>query len=164
MPLVVDASVALAWALPDESSAYADAVSAVVERDGLRIPDLWAREIANGLAVAYLRKRITSSDEAAFLKALANLRIEVEEASAAVTAIRNGTAAAFCAMAVRPTMPPMSILRRGKDSSSPLSTRRCERQRKKRGSRFSGRSNLHYTETQDSTPKHNFGCASKMAI
>jgi hypothetical protein len=28
MPLVVDASVALAWALPDESSAYADAVLA----------------------------------------------------------------------------------------------------------------------------------------
>ena len=29
--------------------------------EGLRVPDLWAREIANGLAVAYLRKRITST-------------------------------------------------------------------------------------------------------
>lgn len=94
MPLVVDASVALAWALPDESSDYADAVLIAVEREGLRVPELWAREIANGLTVAYLRKRITSSDEATFLKALANLRIEVEEASAAVTAIRDGTAAA----------------------------------------------------------------------
>jgi predicted nucleic acid-binding protein len=65
MTLVVDASVALAWALPDESSAYADAVLAVVERDG--VPELWSREIANGLAVAYLRKRITSADERAFL-------------------------------------------------------------------------------------------------
>ncbi len=44
MPLVVDASVALAWALPDESSAYADAVLAVAEREGLRVPELWARE------------------------------------------------------------------------------------------------------------------------
>lgn len=35
MPLVVDASVALAWALPDESSVYADAVLAVVEQDWL---------------------------------------------------------------------------------------------------------------------------------
>ncbi len=94
MPLVVDASVALAWALPDESSAYADAVLAVVEREGLRVPDLWAREIANGLAVAYLRKRITSADEAAFLGALSKLRIEVEEASAPLTMIRDGTAAA----------------------------------------------------------------------
>jgi predicted nucleic acid-binding protein len=95
MPLVVDASVALAWALPDENSAYADAVLAVVERDGLRVPQLWAREIANGVAVAYLRKRITSSDEATFLKALANLRIEVEEAPDSVTTIRDGTAAAM---------------------------------------------------------------------
>ena len=38
--------------LPDESSDYADAVLAVVERDGLRVPELWAREIASGLAVA----------------------------------------------------------------------------------------------------------------
>jgi predicted nucleic acid-binding protein len=52
MALVVDASIALAWGLSDESSAYADAILAVVERDGLRVPDLWAREIANGLAVS----------------------------------------------------------------------------------------------------------------
>jgi hypothetical protein len=53
--------------LPDESSDYADAVLTVVERDGSRVPDLWAHEIATGLAVAYLRKRITSADEQAFL-------------------------------------------------------------------------------------------------
>ncbi len=94
MPLVVDASVALAWALPDESSAYAEAVLSVVEREGLRVPVLWAREIANGLAVAYLRKRITSSDEKAFLAALSHLAIDVEEAPDAITVIRDGTAAA----------------------------------------------------------------------
>jgi predicted nucleic acid-binding protein len=95
MPLVVDASVALAWALPDESSDYADAVLVAVEREGLRVPDLWTREIANGLAVAYLRKRITFADEAVFLRALANLRIEVQEPFTAVTAIRDGAAAAM---------------------------------------------------------------------
>lgn len=95
MPLVVDASVALAWALPDESSAYADAVLAVVERDGLRVPELWAREVANGLAVAYLRKRITSADEIAFLAALSHLSIDVEEAASALTVVRDGTAAAM---------------------------------------------------------------------
>jgi len=95
MPLVVDASVALAWALPDESSAYAEAALAVVEREGLRVPELWAREIANGLAVAYLRKRITASDERAFLTALAHLSIDVEEAHPALTAIRDATAAAI---------------------------------------------------------------------
>jgi predicted nucleic acid-binding protein len=95
MPLIVDASVALAWALPDESSTYADAVLAVVEQQGLRVPELWPREIANGLAVAYLRKRITSADEKAFLVALSHLSIEVEKASTAITVIRDGTAAAL---------------------------------------------------------------------
>ena len=95
MALVVDASIALAWALPDESSAYADAVLAVVERDGLRVPTLWAREVANGLAVAHLRKRITSAEENAFLTALSQLRIDVEEASSALTVVRDGTAAAM---------------------------------------------------------------------
>jgi predicted nucleic acid-binding protein len=95
MPLVVDASVALAWALPDESSAYADAVLAVVEREGLRVPELWTREVANGLAAAYLRKRITSADETAFLAALSHLNIEVEEAAYALTVVRDGTAAAM---------------------------------------------------------------------
>jgi predicted nucleic acid-binding protein len=95
MPLVVDASVALAWALPDESSAYADPALAVVERDGLRVPELWAREVANGLAVAYLRKRITSADEKAFLAALSHLSSDVEEAASALAVVRDGTAAAM---------------------------------------------------------------------
>jgi predicted nucleic acid-binding protein len=95
MPLVVDASVALAWALPDESSAYADAVLAVVEQEGLRVPELWVREIANGLAVAYARKRIKPADETAFLEALSYLKIEVEKISDALTSIREGTAAAM---------------------------------------------------------------------
>ncbi len=92
--LVVDASDALAWALPDESSTYADSVLAVVERDGLRVPELWAREIANGLAVSYLRKRITSADEEALLTALSHLNIDVEESTSALTVVREGTAAA----------------------------------------------------------------------
>lgn len=95
MALVVDASIALAWGLPDESSEYADAVLAVVERDGLRVPDLWAREIANGLAIAYRRGRITAHDERAFLAALSHLHIEVEETAPALTVIAQASAAAM---------------------------------------------------------------------
>jgi hypothetical protein len=61
--IVVDASVALAWGLPDETSPYADAVLAVAEQDGLHVPEIWGREIANGLALAYIRKRITPTDD-----------------------------------------------------------------------------------------------------
>jgi hypothetical protein len=71
--------------LPDESSDYAGAVLTVVERDGSRVPDLWAREITNGLAVSYLRKRIRSADEQAFLAAPSRLSIDVEEAASALT-------------------------------------------------------------------------------
>ena len=78
MPLVVDASVAPAWALPDEINTSADAVFAVVERDGFGVAELWAREIANGLAVACLGKRITPADENAFLLALSSLSIDVQ--------------------------------------------------------------------------------------
>jgi predicted nucleic acid-binding protein len=91
MALVVDASIALAWGLPDESSAYADAVLAVVAREGLRVPGLWPREIANGLAVAYRRHRITTADEQAFLAALSHLYIEVEDTGPAAAAIRDAT-------------------------------------------------------------------------
>jgi predicted nucleic acid-binding protein len=95
MPLVVDASVALSWAMPDESSDYADAVLAVAEREGIRVPELWAREVANGLAVAHRRKRITSDDERVFLAALSRLNIRVDHVPSAATAIGDGTAAAI---------------------------------------------------------------------
>jgi len=93
--LVVDASIALALALPDESNSYADSVLAVVEREGLRVPGLWAREVANGLVVAYRRKRITPADESAFLAALSQLSIDVEELASALAVVRDGTAAAM---------------------------------------------------------------------
>jgi len=95
MPLVVDASIALSWALPDESSVYAEAVLAVAERDGVRVHDLWAREVANGLAIAYRRERLTSDDERVFLAALSRLNIGVERAPSATNAIHDGAAAAM---------------------------------------------------------------------
>lgn len=94
MSLVVDASIALAWALPDESSVYAEAALVAVEREGMRVPQLWAWEIANGLTVAYVRKRINSADEHAFFTALSHLHIELEEAISPLVAVRGATAAA----------------------------------------------------------------------
>ncbi len=92
--MVVDASVGLAWALPDENSVYAEAVFKAVERYGALVPDLWAREIANGLAMAYLRKRLMPADESAFLEVVAELDIEVQGAASVAHAIRDGTEAA----------------------------------------------------------------------
>jgi len=57
-------------------ASYRDSILAVVEQQGLRVPGLRPREVANGLAVAYLRKRITPDDKKAFLVALSHLSIE----------------------------------------------------------------------------------------
>ena len=91
--IVVDASVALAWALPDEQSAYADVVLARAEDEAIVVPELWPREVANGLAIAFLRQRITIADEKAFIDGLSRLTIRVERLGALDT-IRNGAAAA----------------------------------------------------------------------
>jgi predicted nucleic acid-binding protein len=91
--LVVDASIVLAWGLPDESSAYADAVLMAVEQGIVRVPEIWPDEIANGLAIAYLRKRLTATDEQEFLAELARLTIQVEQ-RAVLDTIREDRAAA----------------------------------------------------------------------
>lgn len=93
-PIVIDASVALAWALPDESSPYAEAALIVAEQEGMRVPELWAREIANGLAIAYNRKRINLDDSDIFLAALSGLNIEVEQMPP-VELIRDGLKSAI---------------------------------------------------------------------
>jgi predicted nucleic acid-binding protein len=120
--LVVDASIALAWALPDESSAYADAVLAAVENGPMVVPSLWPHEIANGIAVAYMRRRITLADEQTFLAELSRLTIRVDQAEA-VTVIRDGAAAAarfslaaydaaYVALALKEALPLATLDRR----------------------------------------------------
>jgi len=93
MAIVVDASVALAWALSDEFSTYADAVLALVEIEGLHVPELWPREVANGLVIACLRQRITVSQEQEFIDGISRSSIKLEQPDA-IQVIRDGTAAA----------------------------------------------------------------------
>jgi predicted nucleic acid-binding protein len=64
MPFVVDASVTLAWFLPDESSEYAAGISQHLESDSMLVPALWPVEVANGLLSAERRGRITVSEAA----------------------------------------------------------------------------------------------------
>lgn len=56
--LVVDASVAAAWFLPDEATTYTEAaLAATAERD-VWVPALWPLEIGNLLLSAQRRRRI----------------------------------------------------------------------------------------------------------
>lgn len=63
MDWVLDASIALAWALPDETSLQADQfLSRVSRKDVLWVPSLWWYEVANALILAERRKRLTEAD------------------------------------------------------------------------------------------------------
>ena len=56
--IVVDASTALAWCFPDESSEYADAVLVALEGKTVLVPSIWPMEIANALLVGERAKRL----------------------------------------------------------------------------------------------------------
>jgi predicted nucleic acid-binding protein len=71
--LVLDASVAMAWGLPDESSEFAQQVLLEVQASGARVPSLWVTELLNGALMAERRKRFTMAEAEQFLHILATL-------------------------------------------------------------------------------------------
>lgn len=90
---VLDASLTLAWALPDEASAYSDSILKQVVSGKAWVPDLWPHEIANGLIMAQRRKRLTSAQRILFIEELLRLPIEVSSAAARVVLESQGALA-----------------------------------------------------------------------
>ncbi len=62
MTLVVDASIAAVWFLPDEATLFADKVLQRVASDGALVPDLFWHEMRNVLTLSCRRQRL-SRDE-----------------------------------------------------------------------------------------------------
>jgi predicted nucleic acid-binding protein len=67
MPIVVDCSVAAAWALVDERTAWTAAALKSVTIEGAIVPSLFWYEIRNILVVNERRRRIEPSQTARFL-------------------------------------------------------------------------------------------------
>ncbi|MCY2960343.1 MAG: type II toxin-antitoxin system VapC family toxin [Planctomycetota bacterium] len=82
MKLVVDASVALSWVLPDENAQYPNAALEQVIAEGAAVPSIWPAEIANGLLMAVRRKRIEVDRVPRALLLFESLRIEVDSRGA----------------------------------------------------------------------------------
>jgi predicted nucleic acid-binding protein len=81
MSLVLDASVACAWILPDErlDAARADAVQRLVATGGAVVPALWPSEVVNVLIKAHRRDRLSRVQVDQALNALAVFDIRPAE-------------------------------------------------------------------------------------
>lgn len=75
--IVLDCSVAISWCFEDEAGDDTDRVLDAVQRDGAIVPAVWGYEIANVLAIASRRGRITIADRTTYLDLLRVLPIEV---------------------------------------------------------------------------------------
>ena len=81
--LVLDASVALAWCFDDEATTATQEVLARLDTDGAIAPSLLPLEVANVLALAERRKRISPSRLTEFVALLDTLAIEIDSQSSA---------------------------------------------------------------------------------
>jgi predicted nucleic acid-binding protein len=77
--LVLDSSVALAWAFGDQGDHYTEGVLAAMLEAEAFVPSLWVMEVANGLLVAERRQRLTAADADAFARNLAALPIRLDD-------------------------------------------------------------------------------------
>jgi predicted nucleic acid-binding protein len=79
MPLVIDASVTLAWCLDDEQSEYADVILKRVSEDSAMVPSVWPIEVANGLLIAERRGRLSAPEIPRLHSLLSDFPIHAEE-------------------------------------------------------------------------------------
>jgi predicted nucleic acid-binding protein len=82
MSLVLDASVALAWCFEDEATPQSAGLLDRVDREAAIVPGIWSLELANILALAERRGRITEADIVEFVTLLDRLDIRVDGATA----------------------------------------------------------------------------------
>ena len=75
---VLDASVAAAWLLSEETASRADLALVRLEDDEALVPHLWHLELRNGLLVAARRGRFTADGPAERLNALYDLPIRTD--------------------------------------------------------------------------------------
>ncbi len=81
MDWVVDSSIALAWALPDETSKEADRfLSRISMKNTLWVPALWWYEMANALLMAQRRKRLGEAEKIRLMELYGRLPIQTDVA------------------------------------------------------------------------------------
>ena len=81
MTFVLDASVTLAGVMPDETSELADRLLTQLRNDSAVVPCVWPLEVANALAIAERRDRISREQTDYIVELLLELPVEVAVSS-----------------------------------------------------------------------------------
>ena len=79
MEVVIDASVALAWCFREERTEATATLLERVQTDAAAVPSLWHLEVANVLALAERRGRITPAESTELIALLETLEIVVDD-------------------------------------------------------------------------------------
>jgi predicted nucleic acid-binding protein len=78
MAFVLDASVVMSWAFPDESNEAASAALRLLRNEMALVPAVWWFEVRNVLLINERRRRISEADTRAFLVSLSAMNIEID--------------------------------------------------------------------------------------
>ena len=78
MPFVLDNSVVTGWYIPDQATAYTQAMATRLETDRAIVPALWQLEFANVLKTACTRGKLTLDLAREIVDAIATLPIEID--------------------------------------------------------------------------------------
>lgn len=81
--LAIDASITIAWIIPDENLEFARGVRDRVMTSGAVVPSIWTLEVANILAMAERRGRMDAASVTEALALLQDLPIDVRPGSLA---------------------------------------------------------------------------------
>jgi len=81
--LIIDGSIAMAWCFADEGTEETAKVQDRLITEAAIVPAHWSLEVANVLAMAEKRKRISVADATEFVKLLGALDIQVDEETSA---------------------------------------------------------------------------------
>ena len=79
MSFVLDASVTMAWCFDDEQTPVSERALDLLLEQAAVVPPLWVYEVANVLAVAERRERLSAAEIAHFLDLLSQLPITVAD-------------------------------------------------------------------------------------
>jgi predicted nucleic acid-binding protein len=78
--LIVDCSIAMTWLFEDERTQKTDEIQDRLANEAAIVPHHWPLEVANVLALAERRRRISRTDSEQFLQLLAVMVITVDRA------------------------------------------------------------------------------------